>query len=103
RRVLGRLREDLEEVTVLVAVGEDAEPFEVAVVLVDVADSSLDLVVVPLGRVEEEHAALLHRGPGADDVLALEGDVLHSGTSVELEVLLDLALALALGRLVDRE
>ena len=46
---------------------------------------------------------LLQRGDGADDVLGLQRDVLHAGAVVELEVLLDLALALALGRLVDRE
>ena len=40
---------------------------------------------------------------GADDVGRRERDVLCAGAAVEVEVLLDLALALALGRLVDRE
>src|SRR5215211_7925689 len=39
RPVLRRLREDLEEVAVVVAVGEDPEPPEVRVVLVDLADA----------------------------------------------------------------
>src|SRR5215207_3983875 len=103
RPVLRGLGEDLEQVAVLVAVGEDPKPLEVAVVLVDVPDAPLDLLVVGLRCVEEEDAALLHRGDRPDDVLALERDVLHTGTAVELEVLLDLALALAFGRLVDRE
>src|SRR5262249_38884607 len=103
RPVLGGLREDLEQVAVLVAVGEDAQPLQVVVVLVDRADAALPLVVVRLRRVEEEHAALLHRLDGVDDVLALQRDVLDARAVVELEVLLDLALALALGRLVDRE
>jgi hypothetical protein len=38
-----------------------------------------------------------------DDVARRERDVLRAGAAVELEVLVDLRLALALGRLVDRE
>jgi hypothetical protein len=38
-----------------------------------------------------------------DDVRGLERDVLWARTAVEVEVLLDLALPLSLGRLVDRE
>ena len=38
-----------------------------------------------------------------DDVARRDGDVLRAGALVELEVLVDLRLALALGRLVDRE
>ena len=38
-----------------------------------------------------------------DDVGRVEGDVLHAGRAVEVEVLLDLALAATLGRLVDRQ
>ena len=39
RPVLRRLREDLQQVAVVVAVGEDPEPLQVAVVLVDLADA----------------------------------------------------------------
>ena len=46
---------------------------------------------------------LAQRRDRAHDVLRLHRDVLDAGAAVELEVLLDLALALALGRLVDRE
>ena len=46
---------------------------------------------------------LAERSDGLHDVLRLQRDVLDAGAAVELEVLLDLALALALGRLVDRE
>ena len=67
------------------------------------ADPSLDLLVVGVRSLEEGDAALLQRLDGADDVLALQRDVLHARPVVELQVLLDLALPLALGRLVDRE
>src|SRR3712207_8097671 len=50
------------------------------------------LVVVRLGRVEEDDAARLHLLDRADDVLALQRDVLDTRAVVELEVLLDLAL-----------
>ena len=43
------------------------------------------------------------RGPyRRDDVARVEGDVLDAGAAVVVDVLLDLALALAAGRLVDR-
>src|SRR4051794_35925945 len=102
RPVLRRLREDLQQVAVVVAVGQDPQPLEVAVVLGDLAHAPLDLRVVRVGRVEEDNPRLLQRGDAADDVLGLQRDVLHARAVVELEVLLDLALALALGRLVDR-
>src|SRR5215212_743642 len=103
RPVLGGLGEDLEQVPVLVAVGKDAQPLQVGVVLGYLPDPLLDLFVVRLRRVEEDDTALLQRLDGADDVLALHRDVLHARPVVELEVLLDLALPLALRGLVDRE
>src|SRR5215831_2132067 len=103
RPVLRGLREDLEQVAVLVAVGQDLQAVQVLVVLADLSDASFDLFVVGVRGIEEAHAAVLERLDGADDVVALHRDVLHARPVVELEVLLDLALALALGRLVDRE
>ena len=46
---------------------------------------------------------LSERGDRLHDVVRLHRHVLDSRTAVELEVLLDLTLALALRRLVDRE
>src|SRR6266567_7482454 len=103
RPVLRRLGEDLQQVAVLVAVRQDLQALQVGVVLRDLADPPFDLLVVSVGSVEEEDAALLQLRNRADDVLALHRDVLDAGRVVELEVLLDLALALPLGRLVDRE
>ena len=103
RPVLRRLREDLEQVAVLVAVDEDLVPLQHLEVLGDLADATGRLLVVRVRRVEEDEAALLHRLDRADDVGRRERDVLHAGAAVELEVLLDLALPLAFGRLVDRE
>src|SRR5919198_3577435 len=103
RPVLRRLREDLEQVAVVVAVGEDAQPPQVRVGLVDLADAVADVLVVGLRRLEEENASLLQRLDRPDDVVRREGDVLDAGAAIEVEVLLDLALAPALGRLVERE
>src|ERR1051326_451088 len=103
RPVLRRLREDLQQVAVVVAIGEDAEPAKVRIVLVDLADAFGNVVVVRVRRHQEEQAAILQRLDGLDDVRGRQRDVLHAGPVVELQVLLDLALALALGRLVDWE
>src|SRR6185436_15039640 len=91
RPVLDDLREELEEVSLLVAVDEDAHRAQVVPVLVDVADPLLHDVVVGVRRRDEEHAGLTERRHRAHDVLRLQRDVLHTGAAVELEVLLDLA------------
>src|SRR5262245_21774109 len=58
RAVLDDLREQLEEITLLVAIDEDAHRAQVVPVLLDVADALLDDLVVRVGRRDEEHAGL---------------------------------------------
>src|SRR4051794_18155463 len=86
RAILGGLREDLQQVAVVVAVGEDAEPPQVAVVLVDLADAVGDILVIRVGRHQEQQAAVLQRLHRLHDVRRRKGDVLHAGAVVELEV-----------------
>src|SRR5918911_880528 len=96
RPVLGRLREDLEQVAVLVAVDEDPQPAQVVPVLADLAHALEGVLVVRVGRRQEGDASGLQMLDGADDVVTLESDVLHARAAVELQVLLDLALPLPL-------
>src|SRR6267142_1513375 len=103
RAILRGLREDLEEVAVLVAVGEDAQPAEVVPVLADLADALADVLVVRVGGRKKDDTLVLERLDGPHDVLRLQRDMLDAGAAEVLEVLLDLALALPLGGLVDRE
>jgi len=103
RPILGRLGEDLEQVALLVAVGEDAQTLQVVVVGVDLADTLLEVVVVRGRSLQEAKTALLELLDSCDDVVGRQRDMLDAGATVEVEVLLDLALALALGGLVDRE
>src|SRR5207244_829035 len=103
RAILRRLREDLEQVAVLVTVDQDLLLLQHRPLLGDLAHAPRRLVVVRVRGVEEEEAALLQRLDRAHDVARRERDVLRAGAAVELDVLLDLALALALRRLVDRE
>src|SRR5262249_57102159 len=60
RPVLRGLREDLEKVAVVIAVGEDAEPLQIGVVLLDLADAVGDVLVVRVRRREEADATALH-------------------------------------------
>ena len=76
---------------------------QLGVVLLDLSHAVRSILVVGVRRLEERTPRLLQARDGLDDVVGRERDVLHAGAAVELEVLLDLALALALGRLVDRE
>src|SRR5688572_30812211 len=101
--VLDGLREDLEEIAVGVAVDEDPELREPVERLVDPADALLEIGVVRRRHREELDAALAQRADRREDVVRGEREVLHAGPAVELEILVDLRLLLALRRLVDRE
>src|SRR5438552_582829 len=61
RAILRGLREDLEEVAVLVAVGEDAQPAEVVPVLADLADALADVLVIRVGRRQKDDSLVLER------------------------------------------
>ena len=61
------------------------------------------VVVVRARHGQELDPALAQLGHGRDDVTRGDRDVLRAGAAVELQVLVDLRLALALGGLVDRE
>src|SRR3954447_17317600 len=64
RAVLRGLGEDLEEVAVVVAVGEDPQPPQVVPRLVDLADAVGRLLVVRLRCRENDHAPPLERLDG---------------------------------------
>src|SRR6266571_2290921 len=57
--VLVRLREDLQEVAVLVAVRQDPQPAQVLPVLTDLPNSIFDVGVVRVRGRKEDDAALL--------------------------------------------
>jgi hypothetical protein len=101
--VFDRAGEDLEHVALVVAVDEDAEFFEFADGLVDLADAAFELGVVGVGDGEEVDTLLLHCRDGGENVVSGQCHVLDAGALVEVEVLLDLRLAAAFGGLVDGE
>src|SRR5918911_225296 len=103
RAVADRLREDLQEIALVVAIDEDALLAQVGELLDDLGHARGDLVVVRLGDREELDAAAAQLGHRADDVARGDRDVLRARALVELEVLVDLRLALALGRLIQGE
>ncbi len=95
------LGEDLQQVAVLVPVDHDAQLGQVLPREVD-AVQALPGVVVVLGRDRQEADAPLPHGPHrGHDVGRVQRHVLDAGRAVVVEVLLDLALAAPLGRLVD--
>src|SRR3954471_10449786 len=105
RPVAERLGEDLQQVAVLVAVDEDLALLQLLDRHAYVADAltQLGVLVVAVGRVEELDAVGPQRVHGGQDVVGRDGQVLGTGAPVELEVLVDLALLLGDGRLVERE
>src|SRR5688500_12139062 len=95
RPVFNRLREDLQQIPVGIAVDENAERLERFERLVDLAHSALQLLVVRRWRLEEFHAAIAERRHRLDDVVGREREVLRARATVEIEILLDLRLLLA--------
>src|SRR5829696_381002 len=105
RAVAEGLGEDLQQVAVLVPVDEDLALLQLLDRHVDVADAlaQLGVLVVAVRSVEELDtvgAQGVHRG---EDVVRRDREMLGTGAAVELEVLVDLALLLGDGRLVERE
>ena len=98
-----RLGEDLQEVAVLVAVGENAEAGELSDALADGGDARREVVVVRRGHGQELHAARPHSRDGVHDVAGGEGDVLDAGAAEVVEILRHLRLPAAGSRLVDGE
>src|SRR5439155_21370101 len=103
RAVLDRLGEDLEQVALIVAVDEDSEPRQLALVLVDLPDTVFQHLVVAVRDADELDTGVAKVGDGGADVARGEGDVLDAGPAVELQILLDLGFLFPGGGLVDRE
>ena len=103
RPVLHWLAEDLQQVAVLVPVGQDAELAQLVQRHPGLADPRTEVVVVA-GRGGQELNPGRGHGPDAGhDVVGGQREVLYPGAAVELQVLIDLRLALADGGLVQRE
>ena len=103
RPIAHRLGEDLEQVTLVVVIHEDPLLAQVGELPSDLGHPLGHLVVVRVRNLQEADAAPAKLGDRADDVPRRDRDVLSAGALVELEVLVDLGLAKALRRLVDRE
>src|SRR5439155_860193 len=94
RAVLDGLGEDLQQVALVVAVDHDVEALDLLDVLADGADAVPQVGVVGLRHGEKLHAAAPQRVDRGADVAGDQRDVLHAGGAVEVEVFLDLRLAL---------
>mmetsp|Transcript_21487 Transcript_21487/g.46227 ORF Transcript_21487/g.46227 Transcript_21487/m.46227 type:complete len:370 (-) Transcript_21487:350-1459(-) len=113
RAVCHRLGKDLQQETLVVAVGEDAQLLALAQlgvvkgVLADaLAEGGVVLRSWPLHEIKPAapRANLPHRANRREDIVSLERDVLHSGAVVLLEVGEDLRLApRAVRWLVERQ
>src|SRR6202022_1906695 len=103
RPVFHRLREYLEQVSLLVAIDENAKITDGSQILVDLADSLGDGVVVSPGYSEELDSSVSQFRDRLDDVVGRNRDVLASWSLIEFEIFVDLRFLLALRRLVERE
>src|SRR5262249_18822295 len=103
RRSIGdRLGEDLQQVSLVIAVGEDVRGAQRVPRQVEAGEPLTGLVVVGVRHLHEPNAALAQRVHRRHDVVGAQRDVLHAGPVVAVEILLHLALAQPFGRFVQR-
>src|SRR6478672_796306 len=98
--VFNWLGENLEEITLVIPIDENAEASERPEILIDVTYPLRQRVVVGRRNFQELDTAILKIGHRLDDVVGRYGAVLHAFAIVELKILLHLRLLLALSRLV---
>src|SRR5688500_13123505 len=103
RPVLHRFREDLQQVSIRIAIDENSELLENVDRLVDPADAPLELAIIARGNAEKLHSAIPKRRDRMNDVVGREGEMLNARASIEVQILLDLRLLLPRGGFVDGE
>jgi len=81
---------DLQHVAFVVPIDENTQLFQLLDGLINVANAILQLGVVGVGNREELNALLFHFRDGSEDVIGSQGDVLNAGTTVEVQIFLDL-------------
>src|ERR1700680_1153270 len=86
RPVADGAREDLQQVSVVVAVDEDVEIVQPVEVFVDALCARSQRGVVLVGRGEKLDPALLHLADRLHDVIGVDRDVLHTRAAVVIEV-----------------
>ena len=99
------LRKKLQQITPLIKIDQDIQTSQRLKVLIQRHARTLQpqphRLVVRLRHLDELHAPCFQIRDIADDIVGAKRDVLDSRAAVEVDVFLDLALLLALGRLVD--
>lgn len=99
------LGEKLEQVATLIKVNQNIQALNRLKVFLQhqsgLLEPGLHVGVICVRDLDELDSAGLQVGDVADDVVCEKGDVLHTGTVVEVHVLLNLRLLLALCGLVD--
>src|SRR6266540_1270968 len=103
RPVLRHLGEDLQQVALIVAVGQHAQLLQAPQVEVEVGEPLRQVAVVGVRHPHELDPAGPQRPDALDDVAGLDGDVLDPRAAVELEVLVDLGSSSALDPLVEAD
>lgn len=104
--ILHRFGENLQQVAVLVIIDQNLQFLQDVHILCDFDGRVLQVlaqqVVVGIRNRQELATSRFQILDGCDDVASIKSDVLDSGTSVIVDVLLDLTLPQTGGRFVDR-
>ncbi len=104
RRAVGDwLGKDLQQIPFVIAVDENAEFAERIDVLVDLAHTIRQHVVVGFGNLEEFDPTGLQPTHRVNNVIGEQSNVLDSRSAEEFKEFIDLRLLFAFGRFVDRE
>ena len=102
RPVLDGFGKELQQVTFLILIDEDAQLLDRLVVLAHIPDAVPQRFIIAVGHAEEFDAVVAQHRHGMQNIARRQRDVLHTGAGVVIEIFLNLALPLAGSRLVDR-
>src|SRR5207253_6008035 len=86
RPILYGLGENLQQVTLVIAVHEDAQLGQLTSVLFNLSDPLREHLIVSIGHAQEGDIVVPQSADGFDNVVAGHGNVLDAGTAVVLQV-----------------
>jgi hypothetical protein len=100
------LREQLQQVPALIEINQDVQTLEHLKVLIErhtrLLQPHLHAIVVRLRHLDKLHTSCLQIRNVAHDIVCSERNMLHTRSTIEVNILFYLRLLLALGGLVDR-
>ncbi len=99
--VLNRFGKDLQKITFIIAVNENAQVVDGFVILFDFADAVGERFIIGIRHAQKFYAILAKFIHSFENITGDDGDVLRAGRKIIIKIFFDLTLAASLSRFVD--